>query len=201
MTTTTPTPSSAAIPPPRIDIEWLAQNCYIQFPHEGDGYLKEDWYKDEAKVGADRVISYRICEVCHRSSPDWMRFHCYMNNGKDRQTMTMCMQQCYYDYQQKRYELLGSAKPTGGVIAISARARVEDLVMTTLMKMHATADSNDNDDHNDNNVGDLFYDAVAMAYDQSPAVREYFRNDRSRTQPSNKGLWPLRYRAFKELGV
>jgi hypothetical protein len=65
------------------------------------------------------------------------------------------------------------------------------------MNMDATADSNDNDDDNDNKDCDLFYDAVALTYDQSPAVREYFHNDRSRTQPSNKGLWPLRYRAFR----
>jgi integrase/recombinase XerD len=26
----------------------------------------------------------------------WMKFHCYINNGKDRQTMTMYMQQCYF---------------------------------------------------------------------------------------------------------
>jgi hypothetical protein len=121
-----------------------------------------------------------------------------MNNGKERQTITMCMQRCYHDYEQKRYELSGSGssgKPTG-VIAIQARARVEDLIMATLGKMHA-GDGNDNDD----NAGDLFYDVVALTYDQSPAVREYFHNDRSRTQPSNKRLWPLRYQAYKELGV
>jgi hypothetical protein len=129
-----------------------------------------------------------------------MKFHCYMNNGKDRQTMMMCMERCHHDYEQKRYELLGSGKPTG-IIAISARARVEDLVMNTLGKMYATADSNDNDGHNDNNDGDLFYDAVALTYDQSPVVREYFHNDRSRTRPDNKHLWPLRYQAFKEYGI
>ena len=120
-----------------------------------------------------------------------MRFHYYMNNGKNRQTMTMCMQQCYSDYQQKRYEFFG--KPTG-VIAISARNRVEDLIMATLEKMHATADANDPDI--DNKGGNLFYDAV-----QSPLVREYFHNDRSRTRPSNKSLWPLRYQAFKDYGI
>jgi hypothetical protein len=105
------------------------------------------------------------------------------------------LQQCYPDYQQKRYKLFGSGKPTG-VIAISARTRVEDLIITTLRKIHA-AEGNGND----NKDGDLFYDAVAMTYDQSPVVREYFHNDRSRTQPSNKGLWPLRYQAFKEYGI
>ena len=125
-----------------------------------------------------------------------MKFHNYMNNGKDRQTFTMCMQQCYSDYQQKRYKLFD--KPTG-VIAISARNRVEDLVMYTLGKMHATTDANDRD--SDNNDGDLFYDAVALTYDQSPVVREYFHNDRSRTQPSNKGLWSLGYQAYKDYGI
>jgi hypothetical protein len=144
--TTTPTTPSTAIPP-AIDIEWLAQNCYIQFAHEDP---EDQAYWDHE----DSIISYRICEVCRRSRPDWMRFYCYMNNGKDRQTMTMCMQQCYHDYEQKRYELLGgSGKPTG-VIAISARTRVEDLIMTTLRKIHSADD--------DNNDGDLLYDAVAL---------------------------------------
>jgi hypothetical protein len=146
----------------------------------------------------DSIMLYRICEVCHRSRPDWMRSHCYMNNCKDRQTMTICMQRCYPDYQQKRYKLFG--KPTG-VIAIPARNRVEDLVMYTLGKMHAADGHNDNDDDNDNKDGDLFYDAAALTYDQSPVVRKYFHNDRSRTLPSNKGLWPLRYQAYKELGI
>ena len=183
---TTPAPS------PTIDIEWLAQNCYIEFAHEDQEYGKGDSEVEEANEDRDSVISYSICEVCHRSRPDWMRFYGYMNNGKDRQTMTMCMQQCYYDYQQKRYELLGSSKPTG-VIAISARTRVEDLIMSTLGKMRAAAGDDDNV-----NGGDLFYDAVALTYDQSPAVREYFHNDRSMTQPSNKRLWPLRYQAYKD---
>jgi len=99
------------------------------------------------------------------------------------------MQRCYPDYQQKRYKLFG--KPTG-FIAIPARNRVEDLVMYTLGKMHAADGHNDNDDDNDNKDGDLFYDAAALTYDQSPVVRKYFHNDRSRTLPSNKGLWPLR---------
>ena len=68
--------------------------------------------------------------------------------------------------------------------------------MATLEKMHATTDAHDND--SDNKDGDLFYDVVALTYDQNPLVREYFHNDRSRTQPSNKGLWPLRYQAYKD---
>jgi hypothetical protein len=50
-------------------------------------------------------------------------------------------------------------------------------------------------------MSDLFYDAVALTYDQNPLVREYFHNDRSRTQPSNKGLWQLRYQAYKDYGI
>ena len=48
---------------------------------------------------------------------------------------------------------------------------------------------------------DLFYDAVALIYDLSSMVREYFHNDRSRTQPDNKHLWPIRYEASKEFGI
>ena len=54
-----------------------------------------------------------------------------------------------------------------------------------------TAEENDN----------LFYDVVALTYDISSMVREYFRNDRSRTQPGNKSLWPTRYQAFREFGI
>jgi hypothetical protein len=162
----------SASTPPTIDIEWLAQNCYIDFAHENHEYGKLDSEVEEANGDEDRssIISYRICEVCYRSRPDWMNFHCYMNNGKDRQTMTMCMQLCYHDYQQRRYELLGSGKPTG-VIAISARNRVEDMIMTTLRKMHSTADNHD---------GDLIYDAVALAYVQSPVVHEYFHKSKNK---------------------
>jgi hypothetical protein len=187
-----------------INSEWLAQNCHIQFEHEDQEYGKgdsevEDTNDTNEDEDRDRIISYRICDVCHRSRPDWMKSHSYMNNGKDRQTMTMCMQLCYPEYQQKRYELLGSGRPTG-VIAIRARSKVEDLIMATLEKMHATAaDANDSD--SDNKGGDLFYDAVALTYDQSPAVREYFHNDRSRTRHHNKRLWPLRYQAFKEYRI
>jgi hypothetical protein len=72
-----------------------------------------------------------------------MRFHYYTNNGNDRQTMTMWMQRCYHDYEQKRYELLGSGKPTG-VTAITTRGKVEDMIMATLRKMSAL-DGNNND--------------------------------------------------------
>jgi hypothetical protein len=71
--------------------------------------------------------------------------------------------------------------------------------MASLEKMHATAHDNDHD--SDNKGRDLFYAAVALTYDQSPVVREYFHNNRSRTRSDNKGLWPLRYQAFKEYGI
>jgi len=109
------------------------------------------------------------------------------------------MQRCYHDKEEKRNELLGSGKPIG-VTAITTRGKVEDMIMATLRKMSAS-DGNDNDGHNDDNDSDLFYDAVALTYDQSPVVREYFHNDRSRPQPSNKRLWSLRYQAFKEHGT
>jgi len=72
--------------------------------------------------------------------------------------------------------------------------------MAMLAKMHAiAADANDPD--SDNKDGDLFYAAVASTYDQSPVVREYLHNDRSRTRHHNKRLWPLRYQAFKEYRI
>jgi hypothetical protein len=47
---------------------------------------------------------------------------------------------------------------------------------------------------------DLFYDAIALTYDQSPVVSEYFTMT-APGHPDNKRLWPLRYQAFKELGI
>jgi hypothetical protein len=46
------------------------------------------------------------------------------------------------------------------VVNITVRTKVEDLILTTLGKMHAT-DDNDNDGDN-NNGDDLFYDVVAV---------------------------------------
>jgi hypothetical protein len=46
------------------------------------------------------------------------------------------------------------------VVNITVRTKVEDLIMTTLGKMHTT-DDNDNDGDN-NNGDDLFYDVVAV---------------------------------------
>jgi hypothetical protein len=46
------------------------------------------------------------------------------------------------------------------VVNITVRTKVEDLILTTLGKMHAT-DDNDNDGDN-NNGDDLFCDVVAV---------------------------------------
>jgi hypothetical protein len=97
------------------------------------------------------------------------------------------------------------------------RDQVEDVIMSALrlafMKkgkikgssmsaaaaddIHINPKDNDNDDNNDN----IFYDAAANAFDHSPTVREYFHDNHSRTQSSNKRLWPLRYQAYKEYGI
>jgi hypothetical protein len=54
VTTTTPTPSAA------IDIEWLAQNCYIQFAHEDREYRNGSWHKEENENEvAFRTVSVR----------------------------------------------------------------------------------------------------------------------------------------------
>lgn len=116
--------------------------------------------------------------------------------------MTICID-CLRKYQEKRYELYGRPK---GVCAITARARVEEMIMTTLrmilmkkteekekekhgyiMMIIHTTDGDvtiDASDYNDN----LFYDAIALTYDRSPMLRQYFHNDRSRTRPDNKSL-------------
>jgi hypothetical protein len=57
-------------------------------------------------------------------------------------------------------------------------------------------DLNPEYDYNDNN---LFYSAAENAFDHSPTVREYSHNNRSRIQDDNQSLWPLRYRAYKEM--
>ena len=59
----------------------------------------------------------------------------------------------------------------------------------------------DNVVNNYNNYDELFYDAVRMAYDQSEDVCKYFSNNPSRTSPKNKGMWPLRYQAYKQFGI
>ena len=128
--------------------------------------------------------------------------------------MTICID-CLRKYEEKRYEPFG--KPSG-VVAITAIGRVEGIIIATLrmilmkkkendyakqsaaMLMVHTTDGNITINTAEDN-DDLFYDAVALTYDQSPAVREYFHNDRSMTRPSNKRLWPLHYQAFKEYGI
>jgi hypothetical protein len=110
------------------------------------------------------------------------------------------------------------------VVAITAIARVEEMMMTILrMVMRRKKDEEEEAEEQEKqsaaamivlhtangdatiNTGedneDLFYDAVALTYDISPMVREYFHNDRSRTQPDNKQLWPIRYEASKEFGI
>jgi hypothetical protein len=48
----------------------------------------------------------------------------------------------------------------------------------------------------------LFYEAAALTYDHSPMVLPwYFHNDRSKTQPYNKHLWPIRYHTLEEYGI
>jgi hypothetical protein len=56
------------------------------------------------------------------------------------------------------------------------------------------------DDADDDN-GNIFYDAIANAFDHSQRVRKYFHDDRSRTQSDNKRLWLLRYQSYKEFGI
>jgi hypothetical protein len=93
------------------------------------------------------------------------------------------------------------------VVAITAGARVEEMIMTTLRMIlikkeegkgeqiaatamviiHTTTDGDVTINTAEDNE-DLFYDAVALTYDRSPMVREYFHNDRSRTQSDNKRL-------------
>jgi hypothetical protein len=53
--TITPTTPSAA-----IDIEWLAQNCYIQFAHEGHEYRNVSWHKDENEDEEFHIIRFEL---------------------------------------------------------------------------------------------------------------------------------------------
>jgi hypothetical protein len=57
--------TAAAISPPRMGIEWLARNCYIEFAcehHEDQEYWNSDSLREEPNEDEDSVISYRICE-------------------------------------------------------------------------------------------------------------------------------------------
>jgi len=186
-----------------ISTKWLAQNCYIDTSSFASDFFDNDCGTE------NQYDSSQYCEVCKHCKLNYRKAYCYTNKGKDRQRITICID-CLRKYQEKRYELFG--KPSG-VVAITTTARVEEMTMTTLRMIlmekkdekdgdkekqsaameivHTTAEDNDN----------VFYDAVALTYDQSPTVREYFHNDRSRTRLDNKSLWPLRYQAFKEYGI
>jgi hypothetical protein len=196
--------SMKEISPHTITTEWLAQNCYID--SSSSAY---DFFDYDCCGADDKEDSSQYCEVCKRCKLNYRKVYCYTNKGKDRQRITICID-CLRRYEEKRYEIF--ARPTG-VVAITTIARVEEMIMTTLRMIlmekkdekdgdkekqsaameivHTTAEDNDN----------VFYDAVALTYDQSPTVREYFHNDRSRTRLDNKSLWPLRYQAFKEYRI
>jgi len=206
--------SIKGISPHTITAEWLAQNCYIDTSSSAYDFFDNEFSSE------NHDDSYQYCEVCKRSKPNYPKVHCYTNKGKDRQRITMCID-CLREYEERRYELFG--KPTG-VVTITASARVEEMIMTTLrmilmnkkekeednkkqaaaatpMVIIHTATEGDVTINTSEENEDLFYDAVALTYDQSAAVREYFHNDRSRTRLDNKRLWPLRYQAYKELSV
>jgi hypothetical protein len=186
-----------------ITLEWLAHNCYIDTSSSAYDFFDNDFSSGNQKD------SSQYCEVCKRCKLNYRKVYCYTDKGKDRQRITICIG-CLRRYEEKRYELFG--KPSG-VVAITATARVEEMIMTTLRMIlmekkdekdgdkekqsaameivHTTAEDNDN----------VFYDAVALTYDHSPVVHEYFHNDRSRTRLDNKSLWPLRYQAYKDYGI
>jgi hypothetical protein len=87
-----------------------------------------------------------------------------------------------------------------GKIKRNTRKSNSNSSMSTLASTIANDDIYLNPEHyNDENI--LFYAAVANAFDHSPTVREYFHNNRSRTQSDNKTLWPLHYQAYKEYGI
>jgi len=195
-----------------ITTEWLAQNCYIDT--SSSAYDFDNDYSAD-----DQEDSPQYCEVCKRCKLNYRKVYCYTNKGKDRQRMTICID-CLRKYEEKGYEIFG--KPTG-TVAITTIARVEEMIMTTLrMVMRRKKDKEENDKKHTGATAmviihtttegdvtintseeneDLFYDAVALIYDISSMVREYFHNDHSRTQPDNKHLWPIRYEASKEFGI
>ena len=196
------------ISPHAITTAWLVQNCYI------------DTSSSAYNFSENQEDSSQYCEVCKHCKLNYRKVYCYTNKGKDRQRITICID-CLRRYEEKRYRLYG--RPTG-VVAITAIARVEEMMMTILrMVMRRKKDEEEEAEEQEKqsaaamivlhtangdatiNTGedneDLFYDAVALTYDISPMVREYFHNDRSRTQPDNKQLWPIRYEASKEFGI
>jgi hypothetical protein len=66
------------------------------------------------------------------------------------------------------------------------------IVVTDDADIHLNPDYN----NDDNNI--FFYAATVNAFDHRSTVREYFHNSRSRINPNNKSLWPLRYRAYED---
>jgi hypothetical protein len=98
--------------------------------------------------------------------------------------MTMLRMILMKKKQEKRDQGEDNEKQTAAIAMVIMHTTDGDVTVNT-------AEDNDN----------LFYDAVALTYDRSPMVREYFHNDRSRTQPDNKHLWPIRYEASKEFGI
>jgi hypothetical protein len=173
-------------------------------------------------------LSSCYCEVCRQLKLDYHKYYCYTDKGKNRQIITICTE-CFRRYQEKRYELFG--KPAGVIaISVISRgerliiyalrlalANNREIKRNTRRNISncgsssvssATAAMQDNvDTHlnpeydNDDNSISFFYAAATNAFDHSETVREYFHHDRSRIRPSNKSLWPLRYRAYKEYGV
>jgi hypothetical protein len=189
-------------------IEWLAQNCYI----------------DTSSLTSASDF-FRYCEVCRDHKTKCSKGYSYNNHGINRQQITIC-DECLRRYQEKRYELFGFGKPTG-VIAVSVKFRVERLIMPALRlalmnnmktkgnvrggssngssisisKSAASATEDDADINLNPEYDNIFYTAVANAFDHSPTVREYFHDNRSRIKPDNKSLWPLRYQAYKQFGI
>jgi hypothetical protein len=186
-------------------IEWLAQNCYID---------------TSSLTSTGDFFCY--CDICRHHKAESSKRYCYTNKGKNRQIITICIE-CLRRYQQERYHLFG--KPTG-VIAVSLKSRVECLIMCALrlalMNKRKTKKNRSSGNNNSSSISvstattitdddvhpnpeydnyNIFYSAVANAFDHSETIREYFHNNRSRTQSDNKSLWPLRYQAYKEYGV
>jgi hypothetical protein len=208
--------SRKGICPHTVATEWLAQNCYIDT--SSSAY---DFFDNECRAD-DQEDSSQYCEVCKRCKLNYRKVYCYTNKGKERQRISICID-CLRKYEEKRYELVGKPR---GVVAITAIARMEEMIMTTLrmILMKKKYDKEEDDEEQEKqraatamvvlhttdgdatiNTGedndDLFYDAVALTYALNPMVREYFHNERSRIRPDNKRLWPLRYHTFKEDGI
>jgi hypothetical protein len=200
------------VSPHTITTEWLAQNCYIDTSSSACNFFDNEFSSE------NQDDSSQYCEVCKHWKLNYRKLYCYTNNGKERQRMTICID-CLRKYEETRYEVFG--KPTG-VVPITAIARVEEMIMTILRMILMEKRDKEEDDEQEKPIataivvshtttdGDvtintaedndnLFYDAVALTYDRSPMVREYFHNDRSRTRPENKHLWPMRYQALKNL--